>query len=125
MHVLMVDDTKTILLLGQMMLQAERYEMSTALNGREALEVVKKKRPDVIVLDVMMPEMDGIETCRRLKSDPATKDIPVMMLTTKGENDMVEKAFAAGCDDYATKPFTKLELVGKIKALLAKKKTPG
>jgi len=118
--ILMVDDTKTILMLGTMMLQTEGYHMSTACNGREALEVVKKIMPDLIILDVMMPEMDGIETCTRLKADPTTKHIPVMMLTTKGETAMIEKAYAAGCNDFATKPFTKPDIVFKIRALLAK-----
>jgi CheY-like chemotaxis protein len=73
---------------------------------------------DLILLDIIMPEMDGIEMCRKIKGDPTTKEIPIIMVTTKGEPDKVEQAFLAGCDDYVTKPIDKVELIDKVKKYL-------
>ena len=112
--VLLVDDTETVLLFEKTMLRGVGYQLETARNGRLALEAVAKNPPDLILLDIMMPELDGVSTCRELKNDPATKHIPVVMVTTKGEPEMVERAFEAGCDDYITKPLDKLELLSKV-----------
>ena len=112
--VLLVDDTETVSLFEKMMLRDLSLSLRTASNGICALEEVGKNPPDLILLDVVMPELDGIETCRRLKENPATKDIPVVMVTTKGEPEMVERAFEAGCDDYITKPLDKIELLSKV-----------
>jgi CheY-like chemotaxis protein len=112
--VLLVDDTETVLMFERTMLRGTGFELRIARNGHQALAEVRKARPDLILLDIMMPELDGIETCRRLKGDPETQQIPVVMVTTKGEPGMVEKAFQAGCDDYITKPLDKLELLSKV-----------
>ena len=119
-RILIVEDARTIVMLEKMMLAAYNYEIETAPNGLEGLEQAKSIKPDLILADIMMPEMDGIEMCRRIKSDPETKAIPVVMVTTKGETDKVEQAFLAGCNDYVTKPIDKVELTSKVKKYLDK-----
>jgi CheY-like chemotaxis protein len=114
-RILVVDDTETVLIYTKMMLVGQRAEVVVARNGLEALERVAEQTPDLILMDIMMPELDGVETCRRLKSDPRTGAIPVVMVTTKGNPEKVEEAFAAGCDDYLTKPFGKLDLLAKVR----------
>ena len=84
----------------------------------DALEKIAKAKPDLVLLDVMMPRMDGIECCSMIKNDPSTKDVKVVMVTTKSEYAKVKEAFAAGCDDYVTKPINKDELVTKVEELL-------
>jgi CheY-like chemotaxis protein len=114
-RILVVDDTETVLIYTKMMLAGQPAEVVFARNGSEALRRVEEQTPDLILMDIMMPEMDGVEACRRLKSDPRTGAIPVVMVTTKGNPEKVEEAFAAGCDDYLTKPFGKLDLLAKVR----------
>ncbi len=116
--ILIVDDTETMRLYEHMLLSGQGYELEMAENGVEALEKIKAVKPDLILLDIMMPHMDGIECCRLLKADNATKDIKVVMVTTKSEYGKVKEAFAAGCDDYVTKPINRVELLSKMKELL-------
>ncbi len=113
--ILVVDDTETVLIFTKMMLAGQAAQVVVARNGMEALKRVEEQAPDLILMDIMMPELDGVETCRRLKSDPRTGDIPVVMVTTKGNPEKMEEAFAAGCDDYLTKPFGKLDLLAKVR----------
>lgn len=117
--VLLVDDTDTVLLFEKTLLRGTGYQLRTAKNGRLALDEVGRDPPDLVLLDIMMPELDGIATCRALKEDPQTRHIPVVMVTTKGEPQMAQRAFEAGCDDYITKPLDRLELLSKVKAFLA------
>jgi CheY-like chemotaxis protein len=117
-RILVVDDSETAIMFEKMMLAGMGLEVATAKNGRLALEAVARQKPDMMLLDLMMPEMDGIETCRQLKGNPETMSIPIVVVTTKGDPDMVEKAFKAGCDDYITKPVDKLELLSKVKSHL-------
>jgi CheY-like chemotaxis protein len=117
-HILIVEDTKTIVMVEKMMLAGRGFSIDTASNGVEGLEKAKSKRPDLILADIMMPKMDGIEMCRCIKADPELKDIPIVMVTTKGEPEKVEQAFLAGCSDYLTKPIDKLELVKKVDKFL-------
>ena len=119
-RILIVDDTATVVMFEKMMLSSQGYAFDTATNGEDALVLVEQRRPDLILLDIMMPKMDGIETCRRLKSNPDTNAIPVVMVTTKGEAERVEQAFLAGCDDYITKPVDKLELLTKVATHLSR-----
>jgi Response regulators consisting of a CheY-like receiver domain and a winged-helix DNA-binding domain len=121
-QILLVDDTKTVLLLEGMLVQSAGFETVTAADGMEAIASVKRSPPDLIVMDIAMPVMDGIEACRILKANPQTKQIPIVMLTTMGDKKSIEKARAAGCDDYITKPVQKQELIKKIKALLVVKR---
>ena len=116
--ILLVDDTETVLMLEKMMLSGTGCEIELAHNGEEALEKAPQYMPDLIFLDIMMPGMNGIDVCRHLKNDESTKDIPVIMVTTKGEPERVEEAFIAGCDDYLTKPVNKIELLAKVKTHL-------
>ena len=118
-RILIVDDTRTVIMSEKMMLAGQGYTIETAENGQIALERIQNNRPDVILLDIMMPVLNGIDTCTQIKNDPETRDIPVIMVTTKGENDMIEKAFEAGCDDYVTKPIDKLLLLSKIRNFIA------
>jgi CheY-like chemotaxis protein len=116
--ILIVDDTETMRLYEHMLLSGQGYELDMAENGVEALEKIKKSKPDLMLLDIMMPHMDGIECCRVIKADDDLKDIKVVMVTTKSEYGKVKEAFAAGCDDYVTKPINRVELLSKMKELL-------
>jgi CheY-like chemotaxis protein len=119
-RILIVEDTATIVMVEKMMLGGLGCEIETAPNGRAGLEKAKRLKPDLVLLDIMMPELDGIEMCRQLKADPETRAIPVVMVTTKGEPEKVEQAFLAGCDDYVTKPIDKIELTSKVAKYLGK-----
>ena len=116
--ILLVDDSLTVLALERLLLRDEHVELSTASNGRQALEVARRTQPDLILLDVVMPEMDGIECCRQLRASPATRAIKIIMVTTKGNPAMVEAAYKAGCNDFVTKPIDKLDLLTKIQRTL-------
>jgi PleD family two-component response regulator len=116
--ILLVDDSTTVIALERLILRDEEAEIVTATNGRLALELAVQQAPDLILLDIVMPEMDGVECCRRLKSNPLTSAVPVIMVTTKGNQKMVDSAFEAGCDDFVTKPIDKVDLIQKIKRLL-------
>lgn len=116
--ILIVDDTETMRLYEHMLLSGQGYELDMAENGLEALEKIKENKPDLVLLDIMMPQMNGIECCRQIKSDDETREIKVVMVTTKSEYEKVKEAFAAGCDDYVTKPINRVELLSKLKELL-------
>lgn len=118
--ILLVDDMETVILFEKTMLKGSGFTLRTAKNGALALKEIAQSPPDLILLDVMMPELDGIETCRRIKQDQKTRHIPVVMVTTKGEPEMVQKAIDAGCNDFITKPLNKSELLSKVHAHLGK-----
>lgn len=99
-------------------LEAEGYNVIEALDGYEGIRKAKSETPDVILLDIMMPGMDGFEVCRRLKADPASSHIPVIMLTAKGEIDDKVEGLELGADDYVTKPFNLKELKARIRMVL-------
>ncbi|MCK4464557.1 MAG: response regulator, partial [Bacteroidales bacterium] len=112
--VLIVDDTpKNIQVIGSILME-QKYRISVAKNGREALKVVKDVKPDIILLDIMMPELDGFETCKQLKESPETRDIPVIFLTAKIETEDIVKAFELGAVDYVIKPFNAKELLVRV-----------
>jgi EAL domain-containing protein (putative c-di-GMP-specific phosphodiesterase class I)/DNA-binding response OmpR family regulator len=116
--ILVVDDDDDILLVLETLLSAAGYDVVTAQSGREALDRVPRERPDLVLLDVMMPELSGWEVCTTLKNSPETQGIPVVMLTVKNEiRDMIT-SMQAGADDYMTKPFTKRKLLDAIGRLL-------
>ncbi|MFT3927001.1 MAG: response regulator [Myxococcales bacterium] len=110
-----MDDSLTVLALERLMLRDENVEILTATTGRQALDVAMRLRPGLILLDIVMPEMDGIECCRRLKSNPLTQHIPIIMVTTKGNQTMVDAAFKARCDDFVTKPIDRLDFLQKLR----------
>jgi len=116
--ILLVDDSvQNLRLLGNM-LREKNYQIALAQNGKEGLQLAHKILPDLILLDIMMPELDGYEVCDKLKKDEAAKDIPVIFLTAKTSNDDIIKGFRTGGVDYITKPFNKEELFMRIKTHL-------
>ncbi|WP_297087526.1 hybrid sensor histidine kinase/response regulator [uncultured Draconibacterium sp.] len=121
--ILIVDDVpKNIQVLGTLLAKF-KCELAVAMNGQQALDTVEKVKPDLILLDVMMPIMDGHETCRQLKSNEATKDIPVIFLSAKTETEDIVEGFKLGAVDYVTKPFIGKELVARVKTHLTLRQT--
>ncbi|MEQ1833236.1 MAG: response regulator [Candidatus Eisenbacteria bacterium] len=116
--ILVVDDEIYIVHILDFSLGMEGYEVVTALDGEQALEKARSEKPDLIVLDIMMPKLDGYETCKRLKADAETKDMPVILLSAKGRNVDQKVGFEVGADDYITKPFSPRKLVERINAIL-------
>lgn len=120
--VLLVDDNEQNLeLLEAYMEDVPEFRVLTATNGLEALTKVAEERPDVVLLDIMMPKMSGFEVCRRLKSDPKTRDITVIMVTALSEPSDVERAAECGTDDYLSKPIDRHALIQQMRGLLAAK----
>lgn len=118
--VLVVDDERNILDIIKFNLEVEGYEVITSLDGEEALEKVHQDRPDLILCDIMMPELDGLEVCRRLKADGRTNQIPVVMLSAKTQAQDKIASIDAGADDFITKPFDFSDLVARIKINLVR-----
>ncbi len=116
--ILLVDDSATARLLARMVLQETCYDVVTAHDGLEGLEKAKLEKPDLILLDVMMPRMDGIEACKRLRDEPTTTSIPIIMVTTRGEEGIAEASYAYGCNDFVTKPVDAEELLAKVRNCL-------
>jgi len=116
--VLVVDDNPQNLELLLAYLEDLDCETTSATDGTEALEKAKQISPDLILLDVMMPKMSGFEVCRRLKIDPGTADIPIIMVTALSELGDIERAIDSGTDDFLSKPVNKLELITRVKTML-------
>jgi len=116
--VLLVDDSNTVLLMEKMILSKEPIELIVARDGLEGIEKAKSEQPDVILLDVIMPRLDGLSACAILRSDATTAHIPIIMVTTRGEESNIETAFRNGCTDYVTKPINGLELLTKLHNIL-------
>jgi pilus assembly protein CpaE len=121
--ILVVDDDIDSLKLIGLMLQKRGYEISAANSGAQALQKAAAEQPDLVILDVMMPDMDGYEVCRRLRTDPVTEATPVIMFTAKTLVDDKVAGFEAGADDYITKPTHPAELISRVKALLSRRTT--
>ena len=117
-RILVVDDNVQNLELLVAYLDELDYEITTAADGVEALETIKVNLPDLILLDVMMPRMSGFECCRKLKSAPETRDIPIIMVTALNEIGDIERGVESGTDDFITKPVNRLELVTRVRSLL-------
>ncbi|NPV48284.1 MAG: response regulator [Armatimonadetes bacterium] len=109
--ILVVDDERHIVRLVQVNLERAGYEVVTAYDGVEALEKMKTENPDMVVLDVMMPRMDGFEVLKNLQADPRYQDVPVIMLTAKAQDADIFKGWASGVSSYLTKPFNPRELL--------------
>ena len=116
--ILLVDDSSTVLLMERMILSKNEYDVVTARDGQEGVEKALSEKPDLILMDVVMPRMDGFEACRRLREQEDTRSIPVIMVTTRGELASVETGYSSGCNDYVTKPINGLELLAKVKSCL-------
>lgn len=117
-RILLVDDEPDIVETVTFMLQARNYSVKVASGGLEGIEKAKSEHPDLILLDIMMPDMDGYEVCTKLKADEATKDIPIVMLTAKGESEAVLRSHSLGADGYVVKPFSLPTLLSKLRNLL-------
>lgn len=115
--ILVVDDTRTIRFHLKSLLSRMGFEVNEAYDGLDALASIKESKPHIVLMDIMMPNMDGIECCRQIKNNPETRDIKVMMVTTKDEYKKVTEAFRARCDDYITKPVEEEELKRKLDEL--------
>ena len=115
--ILVVDDERHIVRLVQVNLERVGHRVVPAFDGKEALKKVETEKPDLIVLDVMMPHMDGFEVLKRLKADEQTRDIPVVMLTAKAQDADVFRGWASGVDCYLTKPFNPIELLTFVKRI--------
>jgi len=120
--ILLVDDEPDILEIVGYNLSSEGYKIITANNGAEGVKKAKKEKPHLIILDVMMPEMDGIEACEKIRELPGLKDVIITFLTARGEDYSLVAGFEAGADDYITKPIKPKVLVSKVKALLRRYK---
>ena len=116
--ILIVDDVMSNVLLLKVLLTNEKFAIATASNGRQALEQVDKENPDLVLLDVMMPDMSGFEVAQHLKANPKTADIPIIFLTAKTLKEDILEGFKIGADDYITKPFSMEELTFRIEAIL-------
>src|SRR5262249_39771080 len=113
-RILVVDDTPANIQSVSAILKEHGYQISVATNGKQALAVLERVRPDLILLDVLMPEMDGFETCRQLKSTEAWKDIPVIFLTGQTDLEHIVNGFELGAMDYVAKPFHAHELLARV-----------
>jgi CheY-like chemotaxis protein len=113
--ILLVDDSSTALMIGQVLLSRAAYQVVLARDGKEAVVKATSERPDLILMDVVMPNMTGIEACRVIRTEEATREIPIILVTTRGDGESVEAGFASGCNDYVTKPINGPELLGKLR----------
>src|SRR5438445_13816534 len=121
-NILIVEDEEALALLLRYNLEAEGYEVETVARGDEADLLLKEHSPDLVILDWMLPGLSGIELCRRLRARPETQQLPIIMLTARGEETERVRGLATGADDYIVKPFSVPELLARIRALLRRTK---
>jgi len=118
-RVLIVEDEESLLKLEIILLTVKGYEVSGASTGNQALEMLSNESFDLVLLDIMLPDIDGYEICRRIKEHPRHASVPVIMLTARKSNEDKERATACGADDYLTKPFKSAMIIGVIERLLS------
>ena len=116
--ILVVDDEKALVSLVTLHMQMAGYEVFFANDGWSALDICKRDKPDLVILDLMLPKLNGWEVCRRIREDDSIKDIAVLMLSARSEVDDKVRGFNVGADDYVTKPFSPKELVARVKRIL-------
>lgn len=116
--ILIADDNQQNCELLDAYLADEDYDIAFACDGRQTLDMVRSFRPDLVLLDIMMPKLSGYEVCQQLRKDPDTKDLPVLMVTALNERGDIAKAVEAGCDDFLSKPVNSLELKTRVRSLL-------
>ena len=120
-RILIVEDEEPLTMLLRYNLEAEGYEVETAARGDEADTRLKEATPDLVVLDWMLPGLSGIELCRRLRARPETRQLPIIMLTARGEESEKVRGLATGADDYIVKPFSPQELVARLQRLITRR----
>ena len=118
--VLTVDDEPNIVVSVEFLMQREGHEVVTAADGQEAMDLLKESRPDLLILDVMMPRKNGFEVCAEVRTDNRLSGMPILMLTAKGREAEMKKGLSLGADAYITKPFSTHELVTKVNELLGR-----
>ena len=118
--VLVIDDDPVIVQLLRVNFEIEGFQVVSAADGREGFEKAKSTRPDLVLSDIMMPRMDGLELVAQLKAHAATRSLPIILLSAKAQNAEVQQGLDAGADDYVTKPFDPLELIDRVNAVLAR-----
>lgn len=116
--IVVIEDEADILEVLQYNLKREGYTVVASRDGEQGLDSVRRENPDLVLLDLMLPGLDGLEVCKRLQSDPVTANVPVIMVTAKGEESDVVSGLQIGADDYVTKPFSPKELLARVKAVL-------
>ena len=119
-RVLLVDDDPVIVRLLQVNFRLEGYEVDSAASGEAALQRIRESLPDVIVLDVMMPGVDGWEVCAKIKEDPEAKGVPVVLLSARAQDEDLQRGYALGVDEYVTKPFDPAHLLEIVRRVLAR-----
>ncbi len=118
--ILIVDDDATMVNLLSTILEIDGFQAKSSLSGKEAFQVISRDLPDLVLLDIMMPEMDGFEVLARLRSDPVTKKLPIIMLTARTDDKDIFEGWKRGADEYVTKPFDPRQLVDTIRTVLSK-----
>lgn len=116
--ILLVDDSETILQMEQMILEPKSYKLILARDGEEGVAKALESNPDLILMDVVMPKMNGFEAVKKLRANEQTRAVPIVMVTSKAEAESMEAGYESGCSDYIIKPIDGLELVAKVKNLL-------
>jgi DNA-binding response OmpR family regulator len=123
-RILIVDDEPSIVISLEYLMKREGFEVSVAADGEAALAAVAAGPPDLVILDVMMPKLNGFEVCQRLRAEPAWRGVRVLMLTAKGRESELQKGLSLGADAYVTKPFSTRDLVAEVRRLLAMEARP-
>ncbi|NIQ96658.1 MAG: response regulator [Desulfuromonadales bacterium] len=118
--ILVVEDEESLLKLESILLTSKGYEVQGVTTGQEALDAIAENMPDLVLLDIMLPEMDGFEVCRRIKENPQTKHLPVVMLTAKKSREDMARGQEVGADWYITKPFKSANVIETIQRFLSK-----
>jgi two-component system phosphate regulon response regulator PhoB len=121
-HILIVEDETALIEILRYNLEKEGFRISTAVDGEEALTAIAENKPDIVILDWMLPLISGLEICRQLRRKPETRDLPIIMLTARGEEVDRVRGLEVGADDYISKPFSPSELVARVRALLRRSK---
>jgi CheY-like chemotaxis protein len=116
--ILLVDDSATALMMEKMLLKSTSYQLVSAVDGLAAVQAAARERPDLILMDVVMPRMGGFEACRLIRQQPETRSTPIIFVTTRGETANIAEGFRSGCNDYVTKPISGIELLTKLKSHL-------
>ena len=122
--IVLVEDEPDIVRLVSHYLEKDGFDVEAALTGPQGLAAIRRRKPAAVILDVMLPDLDGYEVCKRLRSDPATAQVPIIMLTAKGDETARVVGLEVGADDYVTKPFSPKELLARVRALLRRATPP-